>query len=39
MKTVKDVLALLGLLFLGWVVLAFYEALQASGGLHIVAGH
>ena len=39
MRTLKDVLALLGLLLLGWVILAFYEAMQASGGIHIVAGH
>ena len=39
LKTAKDILALLGLLLLGWVILAFYEAIQASGGLHIVAGH
>ena len=36
MKTFKDVLALLGLLLVAWVVLAFYEAMQASGGIHIV---
>ena len=39
MKTFKDVLALLGLLLIGWVLLAFYEVLAASGGIHIVAGH
>ena len=39
MRTFKDVLALLGLLLIGWVILAFYEAMQAAGGIHIVAGH
>lgn len=39
MKTIKEVLMILGALFVAWVVLACYEAIQASGGLHIVAGH
>ena len=39
MKTFKDVLTALGILLLAWVALACYEAIQASGGIHIVAGH
>ena len=39
MKTLKEVLMMLGVLLLAWVALACYEAIQASGGIHIVAGH
>lgn len=33
MKTIRDVLALLGLLLVAWVVLAFYEALTHTAPL------
>lgn len=31
MKTVKDVLAILGLILVAWIILALIEALSAAG--------
>ncbi len=39
MKTAKDVLALLGLLVVAWVALAFCEALGLVQHIAVIGGH